>query len=177
MKKTILSLAILLVASAGFAQCSKQTGYEVKAENAYTNYNVRYASNPLDAKHYDTNRMRSEYAIENVMVPGQVNWTYTMFDRFLIGGAVPTATPLKLTSIAPLYTDKPTDQKNLLDNRELGIINVGGEGVVTVDGKSYTLGFQEALYVGRGAKNITVASKDAAKPQGFSYQEGNPERG
>ena len=163
MKKVILSLAMLFVAGAGFAQGCKG-GYEVKAENAYTNYNVRYASNPKDAKHYDTQRLREEYAIENVMVPGQVNWTYTMFDRFLVGGAVPTATPLKLTSIAPLYTDKANDPKNLLDNRELGIINVGGEGVVTVDGKSYTLGFQEALYVGRGAKEITVASKDAAKP-------------
>ena len=167
MKKTILSLAMLLLASAGFAQCGKNAGYEVKAENAYTNYNVRYASNPRDAKNYDTKRLRGEFAIEKVMVPGQVNWTYTMFDRFLIGGAVPTATPLKLTSIAPLYTEKPNDQKNLLDNRELGIINVGGEGVVTVDGKNYTLGFQEALYVGRGAKDITVASKDAAKPAHF----------
>ncbi len=164
MKKITLMLAVaLMTAGQTFAQCCK-TGYEVKAENAYTHYNVRYASNPLDAKHYDTQRLRAEYAIENVMVPGEVNWTYTMFDRFLIGGAVPTAAPLKLTSIAPLYTDKPNDAKNLLDNRELGIINVGGEGTVTVDGKSYTLGFQEALYVGRGAKDITVSSKDAANP-------------
>ena len=167
MKKMMLTIALVLSASMGFAQGCETGGYEVKAENAYTNYNVRYASNPLDAKHYTTQRLRNEYAIENVMVPGQVNWTYTMFDRFLIGGAVPTATPLKLTSIAPLYTDKDFDKRNLLDNRELGIINVGGDGVVTVDGKSYTLGFQEALYVGRGAKDITVASKDAAKPAHF----------
>ena len=167
MKKMMLTIALVLSASMGFAQGCEAGGYEVKAENAYTNYNVRYASNPLDAKHYTTERLRNEYAIEKVMVPGQVNWTYTMFDRFLVGGAVPTATPLKLTSIAPLYTDKDFDKRNLLDNRELGIINVGGEGVVTVDGKSYTLGFQEALYVGRGAKDITVASKDAAKPAHF----------
>ena len=163
----MFTIALVLSASMGFAQGCEAGGYEVKAENAYTNYNVRYASNPLDAKHYTTQRLRNEYAIEKVMVPGQVNWTYTMFDRFLVGGAVPTATPLKLTSIAPLYTDKDFDKRNLLDNRELGIINVGGEGVVTVDGKSYTLGFQEALYVGRGAKDITVASKDAAKPAHF----------
>ena len=166
MKKVLLSFAMLLVAGAGFAQCCK-SAYEVKAENAYTNYNVRYASNPMDAKHYTTDRLRGEYAIEKVFAPGEVNWTYTMFDRFLIGGAQPTTAPLKLTSIAPLYTDKPNDQKNLLDNRELGIINIGGEGTVTVDGKKYTLGFQEALYVGRGAKNIEVSSKDAAKPAKF----------
>ena len=154
---------MVLTASQAFGQCGK-CGYEVKAENAYTNYNVRYASNPMDAKHYTTDRLRGEFAIEKVFAPGEVNWTYTMFDRFLIGGAEPTTAPLKLTSIAPLYTDKPNDQKNLLDNRELGIINIGGEGTVTVDGKKYTLGFQEALYVGRGAKNIEVSSKDAAKP-------------
>lgn len=139
----------------------------MKAENSYTNYNVRYASNPMDAKHYTTDRLRGEFAIEKVFAPGEVNWTYTMFDRFLIGGAEPTAAPLQLTSIAPLYTDKPNDQKNLLDNRELGIINIGGEGTVTVDGKKYVLGFQEALYVGRGAKNIEVSSKDAADPAKF----------
>ena len=70
MKKTILSFALLLLASAGFAQCGKNVGYEVKAENAYTNYNVRYASHPQDAKNYDTKRLRAEFAIENVMVPG-----------------------------------------------------------------------------------------------------------
>ena len=149
-KLTLILAAMVLTASQAFGQCGK-CGYEVKAENAYTNYNVRYASNPMDAKHYTTDRLRSEFAIEKVFAPGEVNWTYTMFDRFLIGGAEPTTAPLKLTSIAPLYTDKPNDQKNLLDNRELGIINIGGEGTVTVDGKKYTLGFQEALYVGRGA--------------------------
>lgn len=162
----MLSLAFVLSTVFASAQCCQNQGYEVKAENAYTNYNVRYSSNPKDAAHYTTARLREEYAIEKVMVEGQVNWTYTMFDRFLIGGAVPTATPLKLISIAPLYVDESKGQngRNLLDNRELGIINVGGEGTVTVDGKSYTLGFQEALYVGKGAKDITVSSKDAANP-------------
>ena len=144
-------------------------GYEVKAENSYTNYNQRWATAPDDAKHYTTDRLRKEYLIEKVFAAGEVNWTYTFFDRFLIGGAQPTVTPLKLTSIAPLYVDesKGTNGRNLLDNRELGIINIGGEGTVTVDGKTYTLGFQEALYVGRGAKDIVVASKNAAEPAKF----------
>ncbi len=168
MKKTLLTIALCLVAGMGFAQ-ENWTGYEVKAENAYTNYNVRYASNPKDAKHYDTQRLRGEYFIEKVFAPGEVNWTYTMFDRFLIGGAQPTATPLKLTSIAPLYVDKSKGEngRNLLDNRELGIINIGGKGTVTVDGKSYDLDFQEALYVGQGSKEITMVSKDASKPAKF----------
>ncbi len=169
MKKIILSVALCCFALSGFSQECCFKGYEVKAENAYTHYNVRWATGPEDAKHYTTERLRNEYLIEKVFAPGEVNWTYTFYDRFLIGGAEPTATPLKLTSIAPLYVDesKGTSGRNLLDNRELGIINIGGEGTVTVDGKVYTLGFQDALYVGRGAKDIVVASKNAAEPAKF----------
>lgn len=167
MKKIVLSIALCLAASLVSAQDFK--GYEVKAENAYTNYNVRWATGPEDAKHYTTDRLRKEYLIEKVFAPGEVNWTYTFYDRFLIGGAEPTTTPLKLTSIAPLYVDKSkgTSGRTLLDNRELGIINIGGNGIVTVDGKKYELGFQEALYVGKGAKEIVVASKNAAEPAKF----------
>ena len=167
MKKIVLSIALCLAASLVSAQDFK--GYEVKAENAYTNYNVRWATGPEDAKHYTTDRLRKEYLIEKVFAPGEVNWTYTFYDRFLIGGAEPTTTPLKLTSIAPLYVDesKGTSGRTLLDNRELGIINIGGNGFVTVDGKKYELGFQEALYVGKGAKEIIVASKNAAEPAKF----------
>lgn len=167
MKKIVLSIALCLAASLVSAQDFK--GYEVKAENAYTNYNVRWATGPEDAKHYTTDRLRKEYLIEKVFAPGEVNWTYTFYDRFLIGGAEPTTTPLKLTSIAPLYVDesKGTSGRTLLDNRELGIINIGGNGIVTVDGKKYELGFQEALYVGKGAKEIVVASKNAAEPAKF----------
>ena len=171
MKKLFITTTMCLAAFMASAQCRENSAYEVKAENAYTNYNVRYASNPQDAKHYTTDRLRKEFAIEKIFAPGEVNWTYTMFDRFLIGGAEPTTAPIKLTSLACLYTDKPTDKKRLLDNRELGIINIGGKGTVTVDGKSYDLDFQEALYVGRADeknnKEIVLTSKDPANPAKF----------
>lgn len=168
MKKTFLAAALCMMAATAFAQCGF-SGYEVKAENAWTNYNVRWATGPEDAKHYTTDRLRKEYLVEKVFAPGEVNWTYTLYDRLLLGGAEPTAAPLRLTSIAPLYVDesKGNSGRNLLDNRELGIINIGGDGTVTVDGKSYDLGFQEALYVGKGAKDIVVASNDAANPAKF----------
>ena len=171
MKKLFITTTMCLAAFMASAQCRENSAYEVKAENAYTNYNVRYASNPQDAKYYTTDRLRKEFAIEKIFAPGEVNWTYTMFDRFLIGGAEPTTAPIKLTSLACLYTDKPTDKKRLLDNRELGIINIGGKGTVTVDGKSYDLDFQEALYVGRADeknnKEIVLTSKDPANPAKF----------
>ena len=151
MKKSILTLLLCLIAGWGMAQ------------NAYTHYEVRWASNPRDAKHYDTERLRKEFLIQKVMAPGEVNWTYSLYDRFLVGGAEPVDAPLELASIAPL------DTKNLLDNRELGIINIGGDGVVTVDGKDYPLAFQEALYIGRGSYQITVSSKDPAHPAKFYF--------
>ena len=168
-KTTIIAMLCLLTLSSHAQESCAWKGYEVKAENSYTYYNVRYASNPMDARHYDTERLRGEYLIDKVFAPGEVNWTYTMFDRFLIGGAEPTTAPLKLTSIAPLYVDasKGENGRHLLDNREMGIINIGGEGTVTVDGKSYDLAFQEALYIGKGAKDIVVASKDATRPAKF----------
>lgn len=171
MKKFMIALFLCLATVQGFAQNCKTSLYPMKSENAYTHYNVRYATSPVDAKHYTTDRLRQEYLIQKVFVPGEVNWTYSLFDRFLIGGAEPTIQPLTLTSIAPLYTEKTTDKKRLLDNREIGIINIGGDGTVTVDGKSYDLKFQEAIYIGRAdAKNdhqIVLSSKDAANPAKF----------
>lgn len=148
--KTLLITAALLLSTVG-----------VGAQNAYTHYETRWSHNPEDAKHYDTQRLRKEFIIEKVFAPGEVNWTYSMYDRFLMGGAMPVGTPLELASIAPL------DTKNLLDNRELGIINVGGPGTVNIDGKKYNLDFQDALYVGRGAYHITVESRDVKNPAKF----------
>ncbi len=128
---------------------------------AQTNYEVRYAHHPEDVKHYDTERLRKEFLIEKVFAPGEVNWVYSMYDRFMQGGAQPAAEPLRLEAIAPLKVD------HFLHNRELGIINIGGDGIVTVDGKKYELGFKEALYVGRGDYEVTFTSKDPAKPAKF----------
>ena len=137
---------------AGLLACS------TLSSQAQTNYEVRYAHHPEDVKHYDTERLRKEFLIEKVFAPGEVNWVYSMYDRFMQGGAQPAAQPLRLEAIAPLKVD------HFLHNRELGIINIGGDGIVTVDGKKYELGFKEALYVGRGDYEVTFASKDPAKP-------------
>ena len=78
MKKLFITTTMCLAAFMASAQCCENSAYEVKAENAYTNYNVRYASNPQDAKHYTTDRLRKEFAIEKIFAPGEVNWTYTI---------------------------------------------------------------------------------------------------
>lgn len=151
MKKMFFSVAMALMSLSAMAQT--------------TNFEVRWANNPEDAKHYDTSRLRKEFLIEKVFAPDEVNWTYTMYDRFLVGGAQPVSGAIELKPIEPLRA------KTLLENRELGIINIGGPGVVCIDGKDYDLGFEEGIYVGRSTEkhpnNVVLKSKDAKNPAKF----------
>jgi len=115
-------------------------------------YNFRYASNPKDVQKYDTNELREHFLIDQLFVRNQIQLTYSMYDRFIVGGVMPNNESLKLETIPYLKS------KNFLDRRELGIINVGGSGEVVVDGISYALNKKEALYVGRGSKEVVFAS-------------------
>ena len=125
-----------------------------------TTYETRYASSPEAVKHYDTTALRNEFLISNLMQKGKVHLTYTHYDRYIAGGAVPDS-PLKLEAIDPLKADY------FLERRELGIINAGGSGSVDVDGTTYTLDHKDALYVGKGAKEVVFKSDDATKPAKF----------
>ena len=136
-------------------------GIAAMSASAQVNYKMQVACNPQDVKTYDTNRLRSSFLMEKVMVPNEINVTYSMYDRFIFGGAVPTTKELVLETIDPLKA------KFFLERRELGVINVGGEGIVTVDGKEYTLKFKDALYVGRGKQKVTFKSKDSSNPAKF----------
>lgn len=127
------------------------------------NYEVRYASHPEDAKAYDTTRLRKEFLIQNMMVADEINMVYTMYDRLIVGGAVPVKEKLELSAIDPLRAPF------FLWRRELGIINVGGAGIVEVDGESFELDYKEALYLGRGDRNVFFSSKDSSKPAHFYF--------
>ena len=129
-----------------------------------TNYEIRYSSHPEDAKHYDTSRLRKEFLISTLFVDDEVNMVYSMYDRMVVGGAKPVAETLLLEAIDPLKSDFFTTR------RELGIFNVGeGEGVVTVGDTQYVIGVKEALYVGRGDRHVTFASRDASHPAMFYF--------
>ena len=136
-------------------------GASVATASAQVNYRMQTACHPQDVKTYDTGRLRSSFLMEKVMAPDEINLTYSMYDRFLFGGAMPVQQELSLDTIDPLKAPY------FLYNRELGVINVGGEGIVTVDGQEYTLNFKEALYVGRGKQKVTFRSKDASRPAKF----------
>lgn len=128
-----------------------------------TNYELRYSNHPEDARQYDTERLRKDFLVKNIMAPGDVNMVYSMNDRFIIGGAVPQDNPLPLEAIDPLKAE------HFCDRREVGVINVGGGGSVQVDEKSYNLKYKEALYIGAGAREVIFSSDLPDKPARFYF--------
>ncbi len=124
-------------------------------------FEERFASHPSDVKKYDTQQLREHYLIENLMEANNINLVYSHYDRFITGGAVPVNGALELTAIEPLKAPF------FCHRRELGIINVGGKGSVSVDGKEYVMDFKEALYVGKGSEKIIFKSESADLPARF----------
>ncbi len=122
------------------------------------NSELRYAHHPEDVKKYTTEDLRREFLINDLFQPHQIKLVYTMYDRLIVGGIMPTDKALKLETIDELKSE------NFLDRREIGIINVGGKGKVTVDGRAYELNNKEALYIGKGNKEIIFESENGEQP-------------
>ena len=101
-----------------------------------TNYELRYAAHPEDAKAYDTKRLRRDFLINPVFAADEVNMVYSMYDRMVVGGAMPVNERLHLEAIDPLK------QPVFLMSRELGIYNVGGKGSVRVGDDRFELNYK-----------------------------------
>jgi len=125
------------------------------------NYEVRYPTHPDDAKHYDTERLRKEYLVKDFLKNDEINFVLSHYDRMMVGGAVPVTKPLTLETIEPLKAPY------FLERTELGIINIGNTGKVSVDGKEFILNRKDALYVGKGNKEVIFSSLDSANPARF----------
>lgn len=121
---------------------------------------LRTASSPRDVKHYTTERLREEFLIQNLFVPGEIKLVYSHIDRIITGAAVPTKA-LKLTAGDELRAEY------FLQRREMGVINIGGDGKIVIDGKEYAVGYKEAMYIGMGAQDIVFDSVDAKNPARF----------
>ena len=119
---------------------------------------LRYACHPQDFKNYDTEKIRKEFLIENVFTADEISLVYSMNDRYIVGGAMPVTKSLKLETVDELKAEQ------FLDRREMGIINVGGEALINASGKAYKLGFKEALYLGKGTKDVLFKSVDPENP-------------
>lgn len=128
-----------------------------------TNYQLRYASNPVDAKNYDTKRLRDDFLIERLFADDEVNIVYSMYDRMIVGGAMPKAEELKLEAIPPLKADYFTTR------REIGVFNVGGSGYIMVGKEKFKLNFKEALYIGIGDREVVFGSDNAEEPAKFYF--------
>lgn len=128
-----------------------------------TNYEVRYAAHPEDVRAYDTRRLRRDFLVETIFSPDEVNMVYSMYDRMIVGGAMPRRESL------PLETIDPLKQSFFLHSREIGIFNVGGPGRVRVAETTYELHPKEALYLGSGDREIRFESLDPARPALFYF--------
>ena len=122
---------------------------------------VRTASSPRDVKHYTTDRLREEFLIQNLFQADKINLVYSHIDRIITGAAVPVQEKLALTAGDELRAEY------FLQRREMGLINIGGDGIVTVDGRIYEVNARDGMYIGRGSKDITFESKDASCPAKF----------
>jgi 4-deoxy-L-threo-5-hexosulose-uronate ketol-isomerase len=135
-----------------------------------TNYQLRYAAHPADVKKYDTSRLRQDFLIEKVFSADEVNMVYSMYDRLVVGGAMPVKESLHLEAIDPLKAPV------FLHRRELGIYNVGGKGKVKVGDSVFELDYKEALYLGSGDREVYFQSVDPAKPAKFYFNSATAHR-
>ena len=109
----------------------------------------------------NTDQLRAAFLVEALFVPGRVDLVYTDADRAIVGSAVPCGSPLALSADAELRA------AFFCERRELGVLNIGGSGVVEVDGQRFEMAKLDCLYVGRGGQSIKFASSDAANPAVF----------
>jgi 4-deoxy-L-threo-5-hexosulose-uronate ketol-isomerase len=119
---------------------------------------LRYAANPEDVKQYDTSRLRHDFLIENIFIPEEISLVYSMYDRYIIGGAMPVKKKLALETMDELKSEY------FLDRREMGIINIGGDAMIRAGADIYKIGFKEALYLGKGAYDVSFESADPLNP-------------
>ena len=124
---------------------------------------LRTASSPRDVKTYDTTRLREEFLIQNLFPADDVKMVYSHIDRIITGGTMP------VNKVITLAAGDELRAEYFLQRREMGIINIGGEGKVTVDGTVYTLRPRDGIYIGRGSKDIALESCDPANPAKFYF--------
>ena len=131
-------------------------------------FDSRYAIGPNESKNLDTEGLRKNFLIEKLFLKDGIHFTYSHYDRYMAGGAMPVNERLKLETIEPLLKED-----YFLSRRELGIINVGGNGKVEIDGELFELNFKEALYIGKGNKEVYFISNDPSNPSKF-YMNSTP---
>lgn len=123
---------------------------------------IRSAAHPEDVKQYTTDRLRRDFLIEKIFAIGEINMVYSHIDRIITGGARPV-------EALSLEAGKEIGAEFFLQRREMGIINIGPKGTVTVDGTAYELDKSDGLYIGMGAREVVFTSADKNNPAKFYF--------
>ncbi len=121
----------------------------------------RFQYNPGEVKRMTTENLREAFAITDLMLPGQLHFTYTHYDRMIVGGLVPVDEPLTLNTYNVLKSDY------FLERREMGIINIGGEGQVMIGTSTYNLNKLDCLYLGKGTQEVSFTTNSTGHPAKF----------
>lgn len=124
---------------------------------------IRYAWHPNDFKHYTTKEIRENFLIEDLFKVGEINMVYSHIDRIIAGVAIPTDKQIVLANTKELGTEY------FLERREMGVINIGGEGTITLDGKNYEMDSRDGIYIGMGTKEVIFSSKNKDNPAKFYF--------
>jgi 4-deoxy-L-threo-5-hexosulose-uronate ketol-isomerase len=119
---------------------------------------MHFIPDAVRTKSLTTDELRAGFLVQGLFVDGTISLRHIDLDRVVLGGAVPLATPLELDAPASFAAEF------FAERREIGILNIGAAGTVSVDGTSYTMAPRDVLYVGRGGRRISLASSDAARP-------------
>ena len=145
----------------GFAALTQIEVYGQYIKEDFSKMEVRQAANAKDVKHYTTERLREEFHIANLFTKDTVRMVYSHIDRIITAGLMPVHHTLQLEA------GKELAAEYFLQRREMGCINIGGKGIITVDGVEYEMNPRDGIYIGMGNKEITFKSVDANFPAKF----------
>lgn len=126
---------------------------------------IRYSANQNDFKRYTTEEVRKEFLIETLFKPDEVIAVYSHVDRMVTFGCMPVNEEVSLDKGIDVWHNFGT--KFILERREIGIFNLGGDGQIIADNTTYDLGYKDCLYITMGTKEVKFKSKDGSKPAKF----------
>ena len=124
---------------------------------------VVHQVHPEDFVKYNTRQIRDKFLLENLVQPDKIECVYTHYDRMIVGAACPVNQALQLDTYGELKAD------HFLSRREIGIINIGGDGYITADEEKFELEKQDCLYIGKGKQKIIFSNVNKANPAKFIF--------
>lgn len=126
---------------------------------------IRYSAGPKDVRRYTTQELRDEFLITDLYEPDTVKATYSHVDRMVVMGIMPVKETVPIDKGIDVWANFGTNF--FLERREAGVFNLGGKGFVQVDGTRYDLGYEDCLYLSKGAKEVSFGSLDGSNPSRF----------